>query len=53
MKLLLERACIWFLTRRREYSVYKNREASRGINGLSTPIPDFMRRDYDRKAEHH
>lgn len=53
MKRLLERACIWFLTRRREYSVYKNREASPGINGLSTPIPDFMRRDYDRKAEHH
>lgn len=25
MKKLLEKACIWFLTRNREYTVYKNR----------------------------
>lgn len=46
MKRLLEKACIWFLTRCREYTVYKNRQPQECV-------PMFMRRDYDRKAEHH
>ncbi|MDO4698318.1 MAG: hypothetical protein Q4A60_06555 [Pasteurellaceae bacterium] len=31
MKRLLENACIWFLTRHREYTVYKNRQPSECI----------------------
>lgn len=46
MKRLLEKVCIWFLTRRREYTVYKNRQPHECM-------PAFMRGNYERKAEHH
>ncbi|MGX2948568.1 hypothetical protein [Frederiksenia canicola] len=31
MKRLLEKVCIWFLTRNREYSVYKNRQPEKCV----------------------
>lgn len=36
MKRLLEKACIWFLTRHREYTVYKNRRPEENV-------PAFMK----------
>lgn len=54
MKRLLEKACIWFLTRHREYSVYKNREPATCVQAaVSVHIPDFIRRKDARETEQH
>ncbi|WP_157019791.1 hypothetical protein [Muribacter muris] len=46
MKTLLEKACVWFLTRKRKYTVYPNQP-------IYHNVPAFMQGEHNgRKSEH-